>query len=404
MISTRHCLDDARIVHKEALSLKNGGHEVILLFQCNQKFEFYSYDGKVLTQGKNNYGETEYMGLKVFGAPKRQGFLGKIATYFEMSRLAVKIGADAYHVHEPDLCLAIGARAKSKLKKLGHKNLLIHDMHEFPPGLAVDRTPTIFKKIMYSLLVSWDKWLNKKVDHIFTANSIVRGYSLFLDHKKDADILYNSPSTKIFKQNPAPIYDPDKGPLVLCHEGSLTFDRGLKEMIEAISSLKNKVHLLIIGDIFGEEKKWYDNRVNELSLSNNITITGWLPYKSIGEHLKKAHLGLILFRNCMTNRMAGPPNKLFNYMNYGLPVLGVDFPEIRRIILEENCGKVIEDQSVESIINCIKEFLNNPTRISEFGKNGQLSVNTRYSWEKNEQVLLNRYNQFQSHLGLPKQL
>ena len=52
-------------------------------------------------------------------------------------------------------------------------------------------------------------------------------------------------------------------------------------------------------------------------------------------------------------------------MNAGLPVLSVDFPEMRQIILEEECGILIYDQSVKSIIDAIEMLLANPENLSK---------------------------------------
>ena len=87
-------------------------------------------------------------------------------------------------------------------------------------------------------------------------------------------------------------------------------------------------------------------------------ITGWLPYEKVSDAMRDCHAGLILFRECIENRMAGPPNKLFNYMNAGLPVLSVDFPEMRQIIMEEECGVLLNDQSVKSIL--LSSFYSDP--------------------------------------------
>jgi glycosyltransferase involved in cell wall biosynthesis len=146
-----------------------------------------------------------------------------------------------------------------------------------------------------------------------------------------------------------------------------------------------------VGDVFGEERAWLKREIEEKELHNTITITGWLPYEKVSEAMNACHAGLILFRDCMNNRLAGPPNKLFNYMNAGLPVLSVDFPELRQIILEEECGILIYDQSVKSIIDAIETLLTNPENLNRMSKNGQRAVRERYSWDVMEKKLLYGY-------------
>ena len=78
-------------------------------------------------------------------------------------------------------------------------------------------------------------------------------------------------------------------------------------------------------------------------------------------------------------------------MNAGLPVLSVDFPELRQIILEEESGILIYDQSVESIIGAIESILLNPGNMRKMSKNGQKAIRERYSWEFMEKKLLLSY-------------
>jgi len=391
MIATRHSLDDARVVHKEALSLLNAGHEAFLILSCNDHYEYMRKDGSVIAAGKAPNGECVHMGLKIFGRPKRNGLWGKWKTYLELSRLAADLRADVYHAHEPDLSLAIAIRAKKLLAKQGLHKCVVHDMHEYPPGQPADEAPRLLKLPILLVHILWNKFSMKWVDQVFTANNIVRGYALVLSYRMSVDTLYNTPSLKLFPQ-PATKSWPAKGEkLLLCHEGSLPFDRGLKEMVEAVCCLRGKVCLRIVGDVFGEERAWLKREIKDKELHDTIIITGWLPYEKVSEAINDCHAGLILFRDCIENRLAGPPNKLFNYMNAGLPVLSVDFPEMRQIIVEEECGILICDQSVESIINAIESLLTNPENLSRMSKNGQRAIRARYSWEVMEKKLLLSY-------------
>lgn len=391
MIATRHSLDDARVVHKEAVSLANAGHDVFLVFSCNDRYEYVRNDGSVIAVGKPPNGEVIHMGLRVFGCPKRKGLLGKWKTYVELSRLTADLKADVYHAHEPDLSLAIVARAKHLLAKQSVRAYVVHDMHEYPPGAPANNAPKLLKFPILLAHILWNKLSMNWVDQVFTANNIVRGYALALSYRMSVDVLYNSPSLKLFPQPESKFWLAKGERLLLCHEGSLPFNRGLKEMVEAVYCLRAKVCLHIVGDVFGEERAWLKREIEEKELHNTITITGWLPYEKVSEAMNACHAGLILFRDCMNNRLAGPPNKLFNYMNAGLPVLSVDFPELRQIILEEECGILIYDQSVKSIIDAIETLLTNPENLNRMSKNGQRAVRERYSWDVMEKKLLYGY-------------
>jgi glycosyltransferase involved in cell wall biosynthesis len=379
-------------VHKEAHSLREAGHDVTLLFACNQAYEYTRFDGRVIATGTAPDGATTHLGLRVVGTPKRRGLAGKWRTLRDMSALGASLEADVYHAHEPDLALAVALRARRLLARRGRRALVVHDMHEYPPGETVDVTRPWLKRPVHLAMVAWD-WANARgVDHIFTANSVVRGYAQVLARGTGVDVLYNGPSLRLFPQ-PPPCRWPGPGhPLVLCHEGSLGLDRGLREMVEVVDRLRDRVRLRIIGDVFGAQREWLDREIERRNLGDAITRTGWLPYTQVGEAVRRSHAGLILFRECVINMLAGPPNKLFNYMNAGLPVLSVGFPEMRRILREEGCGVVVADQSVDAIVRGVETLLASPDALAAMAEAGQRAIRERYSWECMEPVLLGAYD------------
>jgi glycosyltransferase involved in cell wall biosynthesis len=399
MVASRHSLDDARVVHKEAHTLRAAGHEVVLLFSCDREYRFTRHDGQVIATGTAPDGETEHLGFRVLGVPRRRGPAGKWQRYRSLARLAAAVRADVYHAHEPDLALAVALRARRMLAGQGRRALVVHDMHEYPPGGAVDALPEWVKRPAHAALVGWDWSTNRRVDHIFTANSVVRGYAQVLAPGTSVDVLYNGPALRLFRQLPIQPWPGLGHPVVLCHEGSLGFNRGLREMVSAVEQLRDRVRLLIIGDVFGAEREWLDRELDSRRLHQTVLRTGWLPYADVGEAMRGSHAGLILFRECLTNTLAGPPNKLFNYMNAGLPVLSLGFPEMRRIIREEGCGVLVHDQSVEAIVRGIETLLRSPEELACMGSAGQRAIRERYSWERMERVLLSAYRDLEIRLG-----
>ena len=164
-------------------------------------------------------------------------------------------------------------------------------------------------------------------------------------------------------------------------------------MIAAVDKVRDHVRLRIVGDVFGAEREWLDREIADRRLEGIITRTGWLPYAEVGDAVRCSHVGLILFRDCLVNTLAGPPNKLFHYMNAGLPVLSIDFPEMRRIIRQEQCGVLISDQTVDGIVRGIESLLASSDALAAMGEAGQRAIRERYSWECMERILLAAYEE-----------
>ena len=242
-----------------------------------------------------------------------------------------------------------------------------------------------------------EKILIKRTDHVFVANQIVRGYYCLLNRFSSISILYNVPVLEIFKE-----YDCRKEDRFdLCHEGNLNFGRGLKEMINVLTRLKikhPKIRLLIVGDVYGEEKKWLNKKMIQDNLTNNITITGWLDYKDVGEQIAKCQIGIIAMLPLPNNMLAGQPNKLFNYMRYGLALVAPDFPEITRVIEEEKCGVVYSSGSEEQLFETIESLITHKALCKEMGAKGKKAVYDVYCWEKMEEPLYNAYQKLSKTL------
>jgi glycosyltransferase involved in cell wall biosynthesis len=155
----------------------------------------------------------------------------------------------------------------------------------------------------------------------------------------------------------------------------------------------NKIELLIIGDIFGKENEYFNQKINEYNLHDTIRCTGWLPYEKVGDALSEADIGIILSESTMNNMLAGPPNKLFNYMRYGLPIISVNLPETSRIISNIGCGLILKDPQVNNIVYSLSSLIEDKDKRRKLGQNGEKAVYDQYNWSQMEKKLLRTYEE-----------
>ena len=376
MLAARHSPLDARITHKEGMSLKNAGYKVVIIAPYKNKFSSFN-------------------GIKIIGFKMLKKPLRRINTLINLIYWGVKIKADVYHCHEVDTSLFAGIWIKKILKWKGIKASLIYDSHEHWPAIWSQAVPFfLLKKFIYSLVNHWEKWVLKHCDAAFTANKIVKKHLKSLNKNIKIEALYNCPILKPSqnKQN-----NKKSSHVTICHEGMLNFNRGLREMMECIKKIKeeldNNIKLLIIGNIFIEkEKKWFRKKIIEYKLEKNVEITGWIPYTKVSEKIQKCNIGLILFKPIPNNKLAGPPNKLFNYMQCGLPVIAPIFCfETKNIIDETNCGLLINSITTKNIYDALNYLLVNTKKADNMGKNGRKAVLEKYNWENESKKLLEIY-------------
>ena len=400
-ITTEHSVLDDRIFYKEAVSLVRDGYDVSVLGPMDQSGTLYDMGKLPVFQQVGEKNGVKCIGfelptpllqrmLKLGGGVPRQ--LWKNLTGFvfrDAVEKALLKNADVYHCHEIWAVL-IALRVKELMATNGRIPKIIWDIHEYLPARLNRGLKSVLGRIL--MLHSMKKLL-PEVDYVITANQITRGHILTLYRFARVEVLYNTPPLWLFKEYASKHNDK----IVICHEGSFPFNRGLKDLIEVIRLLREKyqqrVELRVIGDFYGNEAEFVEQKIREYHLDKIFSKTGWLPYEQVGEALAQCDIGIIFMEYTENNMLAGPPNKLFNYMRYGLPIVAVDLPETRRILSHYNCGLVVEQRSPEALYEALCQLIENSKRRTLLGENARFWGREKFSWEVMEKRLGGLYEE-----------
>jgi glycosyltransferase involved in cell wall biosynthesis len=111
-----------------------------------------------------------------------------------------------------------------------------------------------------------------------------------------------------------------------------------------------------------------------------IEILGWVPYERVPECLRTADVGLALLQP-EPRYVAALPVKMFEYMAAGLPVLASDFPPIRQVLQEADCGASVDPQQASAASKVIQNWWQDPQHPQQLGKNARQAVLDAYNWE-----------------------
>ncbi len=296
---------------------------------------------------------------------------------------------DAIHIH--DLPLAkVGFEISKK-----YNIPFILDLHENWPHLLRDakHTNTFFGKILSSNK-QWDKYeknYTNKADRIITV----------VDEMKNRIINLGNPKNKIFvvqnsinlnnieKTKPKNTHSPNDE-LILMYAGGITAPRGIQYVIEGLSYLKNrKVKLWIVGD--GIYKQELMELTSRLKLENTVHFFGFKPFNETMKLVAKSDIALIPHVRSIQNDNSSP-NKLFQYMYYGKPVIASNCLSVERIVREENVGFIYEYNNPKAFAKTVEKILDNPEQLINLSNNGIKSIQEKYNWDKTGQELLFLYN------------
>ncbi len=413
ILTTGHCALDGRIFYKEARSLQQAGYEVTLLAPLND-------EGFLFDAGKNKIatGETTLYDIRIIGFSREKRGIFKNRVILKLSRLASLIGlrigtelfaeltelidkgtnlrADVYHCHEI-FSLYAGIQIKRRLEKEGRKPKLIYDVHEYTPATSPKARGInkLYDELSKKVIVHFEKEALKYVDYTITVSEVIRDYLLTQNRSIQTEVIYNCSVFPISQEQESV---KPQGKVIICHEGSLSFSRGLKRMIEVMRVLKegygNRVGLLIIGTVYGEERRYLDQKLDEYDLQDTIRCTGWLTYEKVSQAIYQADIG-IMFSEPTENIMlgGGVGNKLFNYMRCGLPIVSVEVPERSRVISETQCGLVVTEPSTESLAKALSALIDDETKRRQLGDNARKAGYNQYGWEQMEKRLLRVYQE-----------
>jgi glycosyltransferase involved in cell wall biosynthesis len=168
------------------------------------------------------------------------------------------------------------------------------------------------------------------------------------------------------------------GHLLLILQGAgIKTDRGGEELIEAIS-ITEEVSLLIVGS--GDILQLLKEKVKISGLNDRVKFIPKIPCLDLMKYTRSADAGLSLDKNTNLNHVFSLPNKLFDYINAGIPVVASDLVEIKKILVGHNCGIIIPEVSPSEISKAVKKLRDDPSLLAEL-KHNAVIASMSVNWE-----------------------
>ena len=174
--------------------------------------------------------------------------------------------------------------------------------------------------------------------------------------------------------------------VLLIYQGVVIPNRGLAEMVDAMRELP-ECRLAIVG--YGSLLEELKSEVAEKGLGDAVRFFDPVPFSTLMRYTAAADIGVIpLVGSCLSYRLAAP-NKLFEYMMAGLPVVATDLPDMARVVRETRCGTLIEEPvTAASIAAAVRELLDGAEPRDDVAARGRAAALARYNWECESPELL----------------
>ena len=240
---------------------------------------------------------------------------------------------------------------------------LVYDTHEF----FTEVPELVQRPRVRAVWLAIERWIFPKLRTVITVNqSIADAYKQ--RYGKDPHVVRNIPMPRELGPLPSRAaldLPADKHILVLQGSG-INADRGAEEAVLAMRELPNCL-LLIIGG--GDAWPVLQRLVNEHALEDRVRLMGKMPYARMMDYTRNADLGLTLDKDTNLNYRFSLPNKLFDYLHAGIPVLATDLPEVAAIVRRFVCGVVVPKAEPAVLQHAVTALFADAVRYQELRSN-----------------------------------
>jgi glycosyltransferase involved in cell wall biosynthesis len=360
-LTTVHQPFDTRIFHKECRSLAQAGYRVFLVARHTQS---EIIDG------------VEIVPLPHYSNRFLRMLLGTVNAY----RLARSTKAEIYHLHDPELLLV------GLLLKWTASAKVVYDVHEN------HQKKMLAREWMHPMLrkpASWGVGIIERLtvpffDALVCVTEHIAG--LFPKVKRAIVVKNYPPLQAISAPTGSEQYTPDNQRLI--YTGGWTDHRGVYQIVQALEYVRHPhVRLTLLGRCIDPHVQKNAERLPGYA---RVDYHGLVPFQETLASLHTSAIGLVCNQPVHDYDLA-QPNKLFEYMAAGLPVIASGFPLWQEVVEGHQCGLTVDPTQPRQIAQAIDTLLANPELRAQMGANGREAALSSYNWAGESQKLLTLY-------------
>jgi glycosyltransferase involved in cell wall biosynthesis len=270
-----------------------------------------------------------------------------------------------------------------KLKKLP----IVYDTHEYFTGVPeLANRPRV-----RNFWKSMERHIFPKLKHVITVNeSIAALYSK--EYGNDIMVVRNIPekSKNVAVATKSELGFPADKKIILLQGAGINVDRGAEEAIEAMQYIDDAI-LVILGD--GDVVEELKSRAAKMGLERKVQFIPRQVPEKLCEYTTKADIGITLDKDTNVNYRYSLPNKLFDYIHAGVPVLASPLIEIKKVVEKYNVGCFIENHEPRHIAEKMKQMLEDQNAREKWKTNLQYAA-SELNWENEKKTLIELYSQY----------
>jgi glycosyltransferase involved in cell wall biosynthesis len=351
--------NDARVFLRQCLSLKRAGYEVSIVTNDGEPDEIL--EGIAIVSCRLRWPR-----WKVLAAAKHQ-FMDEV----------VRADADVYQLHSPELLPLV-----KPLKRL--RKAVVYDAHEDLPRHMLEKewVPSLFRRPLGFAAEQYFSRVLKQVDEVVTPHSHV------VDHLQRTvgrgTLVANFPLV----QDPPSVTEAAFAarPATICYTGTVYAYSNQEATLDALSGLPG-VRYRVAGQI--GEAHW--QALKQFPAAGQMEFLGRVGQAELRALYTSCVAGLAIYDyklNLGYKLGSYGTNKVFEYMEAGLPLICTDYTLWQDIVDRYECGVCVSPGSVEEIRAAIAYVVSDRARAFRMGQNGRRAVLEEFNWTSEERKYL----------------
>ena len=172
------------------------------------------------------------------------------------------------------------------------------------------------------------------------------------------------------------------------YQGALNEGRGLEHLVEAMQHIPCKLKLAGEGDLSNTLR----DMVAEKGLEDKVKFLGMKKPGELKQLTLQSFIGINLLENRGLSYYYSLANKFFDYVQAGVPIITMNFPEYRKLNAEYEVAHLLNDLQTDTLTNVILQLSQDKDAYFRLRENG-LRARHDWNWQKEEQKLLAFYQQ-----------
>lgn len=354
IVSNMHPFYDLRVVEKEAKSLAKRYDTYLIM--ANEK-------------------DRDYDGIHVVGVDLPTARLRRMFTLKPVLKKMIEVDADVYHFEDPELL-----PLRSALQKRGKK--VIFDSHEYFADLILTKLwiPAPLRKPLSWLYKRYEKRNYPKFDALISVTPFI------IEKFKPLN-----PNTYQVTNYPilVPFVDNRQWGKSVSFAGAIMWEWMHDKIINSLS--KTNARYLLAGS-----SNPYCEELQKLENWNRVDYVGRLTSDKVYAFLQQSSAALHIssYKDPNTGYKKGTlgVNKMFEYMNAGMPIICSAHEIWKEIIDKYECGICVDPESETEIAEAINTLVNDQSLAKRMGDNARRAAEVEFNWGEQEKILYELYD------------